>query len=84
MFIVGVIRAFFIIKNSVRWYPFESWKMTTVVKRKDGTMFNRPFKRFEYVDQETEEGTVTGIYFVRTNPKSKEELKYEKLVKKWK
>lgn len=71
-------------KRARTWDPFKLWAMTTVIKRKDGTTFKRPFKRFEYIGQETEKGTVTGIYFVRTEPKSKKELKYEKLVKKWK
>lgn len=67
----------------MHWDPFETWKMTTIVERKDGTIFNRPFKRFEFVGQVTEEGTVAGIYFVRTEPKSKRELKYEQLCEKW-
>lgn len=83
MFIASVIRVFFIIKNKVHWDPFKTWNLTTVVERKDGTTFNRPFKRFEYVGQETKEGTVTGIYFVRTELKSKRELEYEKLCEKW-
>lgn len=84
MFVVGVIRTFFMIKNAKRWDPFKLWAMTIVVKRKDGTTFSRLFKRFEYIGQETEEGIIIGIYFSRTKPKSKKELKYEAMVKKWK
>lgn len=84
-FVLFMMAKAYISANKIRtWNPFKLWAMTTVVKRKDGTTFKRPFKRFEYIGQETEEGTVMGIYFVRTNSKSKEELKYEELVKKWK
>jgi len=70
-------------KSKKQWNPFKLWEMITIIKRKDETTFERQFKRFEYVGQETEEGEIIGIYFVRTRQKSKKELKYEKLIEKW-
>jgi len=70
-------------KKRQKWNPFEQTKMTTTIKRKDGSMFERPFKRFEYIGQEVDSGTIIGIYFVRTKPKTKKQLKYEKLCEKW-
>lgn len=84
MFLSILLKTYISTKRIKTWDPFKLWEMTTIVKRKDGTTFKRPFKRFEYVGQETEEGIVIGIYFVRTKPKSKKELKYEAMVKKWK
>lgn len=70
-------------KRKPKWNPFALWEMTTLVKRKDGSTFERPFKRFEYINQKTDEGTIIGIYFIRTKPKTKKEIKYEELCKKF-
>jgi len=70
-------------KKKAKWNPFERSQMTTIIKRKDGSTFNRPFKRFEYVGQEVNDGTIIGIYLSQTKPKTKKEIKYEKLCEKW-
>ena len=56
--------------------------MTALVKREDGSTFERPLKRFEYFGQKVEEGEIIGTYYVYP-PKTKKQLKYEKLVEKW-
>jgi len=84
MFLLVMIKTYISAKKIESWNPFKTWAMTTIVKRKDGTIFERQFKRLEYIGQETDEGIVIGIYFVRTKPKSKKELKYEEMLKKWK
>lgn len=68
-------------KAKKKWDPFRRWKMTTIIRKKDGSTFERPFKRFEYVGQETEEGEVIGIYHIyEMSPKQK---KWEEYVKKF-
>lgn len=70
-------------KNQKPWDPFESWQMTTLIERSDGSTFTRSFKRFEYVGQKTDEGVIIGIYTDEVRPKSKRQLKYEQLCEKW-
>ena len=70
-------------RKKPEWNPFEQAKMATIIKRKDGSIFERPFKRFEYVNQEVDNGTIIGIYLTQTKPKTKRQIKHEKLCEKW-
>lgn len=70
-------------RKKVKWNPFEQAKMTTIIKRDNGSIFERPFRRFEYVNEELIDGTVIGIYLTQTKPKTKKQIKYEKLCEKW-
>ena len=63
------------------WNPFEAWKMITIVKRKDGSTFEREFKSFEYIGQETEEGEVVSIYYI--HELSEKQKKWEALCEEW-
>lgn len=61
--------------------PFNKYQMVCLIRKKDGSTFERPHKRFEYIGQITEEGRIIGIY--TRYQKSKKELEYEKLCEKW-
>mgnify|MGYP001062831301 CR=1 FL=1 len=68
--------------KKAKWNPFEQAKMNSIIKRENDWVFERPFKRFEYVNKKVSDGTVIGIYLI-PKPKTKKQIKYEKLCKKW-
>lgn len=89
--IIMVVYLFFIIyvrhriskRNSVaeKYDPFNRYKLVCLIEREDASTIERPHKRFEYIGQTVEDGEIIGIYTYYE--KSKKELKYEELLKKW-
>lgn len=68
-------------RGKKKWDPFKLWKMITTIKRKDGSTFEREFKRFEYIGQKLDEGEIVSIYHVYEM--SEKQKKWEEYCKKF-